>query len=76
MRLLHPQEVVVTVHRDHILVGLLVASLLWKPAWHLLVPWKLVLGEEALKSGPAQGPLGCVPEAHGWLLLKVCIACV
>lgn len=36
------------VHRHHSWVGLLVASLLWKFAWNLLVPWKLVLDIEFL----------------------------
>lgn len=34
--------VVIVVHRHHGWVELLVASFLWKLAWCLLVPWKLV----------------------------------
>lgn len=41
------------VHRHHGWVGFLVASLLWKLKCYLLVPWKLVLGEEAFRSEPS-----------------------
>ena len=38
---------------------------LQQPAWHLLVPEKVVFREEAFRSVPAQGPLGLVSEVHG-----------
>lgn len=40
------------------------ASLLWKLACHFLLPWKLVLNEEALRSVPAQESLSTVSKVH------------
>lgn len=40
------------------------ASLLWKLACHFLLPWKLVLSEEALRSVPAQESLSTVSKVH------------
>lgn len=45
-------------------VGLLVIFLLWKLVWCLLVLRKQLLRERALRSVPAQGPLGPVSEVH------------
>lgn len=55
--------VIVVVHRHCNLVALLVASSLWKPVWCLLVPWTLILSEEAFRS--VQGLLDSVSEMHG-----------
>lgn len=57
MALFYPQGylailVVDMVHRHHGRVGLLVAALLWKLAWCILVSWKLVLCEETFRSVP------------------------
>ena len=54
-----------TTHRYHGWVGLLFLAFLWKLAWHLLVPEKVVFREEAFRSVPAQGPLGPVSEVQG-----------
>ena len=80
--------VVDVVQRHHSWVGLLVAFLLWKTSWHLLVPWKLVLRKGAWKSVPAQETLGLVSEVHsvfsnwdlsstseGWLM-ETAIGCM
>lgn len=53
------------VHRCHSWVRLLVASFLWKLAWSLLLPWKLVLREEAHRS--SSGASCPVSEVHGVL---------
>lgn len=51
---------VVIFHRWHSWVELLVASILLKLAWHLLVPWKLVLRNPV----PAQATLSFVSAVH------------
>jgi hypothetical protein len=51
----HAMLVSVLVHRYYSWVGLFIASIIWKCAWHLLVPGKLVLREEIFRSVPAQG---------------------
>lgn len=43
-------QVTVIVHRHRGWVGLLVTSLLWKLACHLLIPWQLVLREATFRS--------------------------
>lgn len=45
----------VRVHRHHGWIGPLVVFLLWKSAWCVLEPWKLVLSEEASKSVQVRG---------------------
>jgi hypothetical protein len=42
-------------------MGLLVVFFLWKLAWCLLMPWKLILKKEAFREIPAQETLG--PES-------------
>lgn len=54
--------IIVVVHRHYNWVALLVASSLWKPVWCLLVPWTLILSEEAFRS--VQGLLESVSEMH------------
>ena len=56
---------VAVVHRHQSWIGLSDESLLWKLGWHFLVPRKLVLWEEAVRSVPALGPVGPVSEVHG-----------
>lgn len=51
-------------HGCRIWGGMLVASLIWKLAWHLLGPWKLVPREGVFKSVLAQGSLGPVYKMH------------
>lgn len=41
----------------------MVVSILWKLAWHFLVPAKLVLKKE-FRSFPAQGSLGSDSKVH------------
>lgn len=57
--------VITVIHRGHSWVGLLVASLLWKLAWYLLLLWKLVLKKEAFMSILSQETLGHISEVHG-----------
>lgn len=52
--------------RNHNWVGLLVASLLWKHTWDLLVPQEIVLREEAFKSVAAWEPVVPVSEVYGF----------
>lgn len=51
--LLHPSGylaiLVVMVYRCHNWIEMLVASLFWKFAWHMLVPWELVITEDAFR---------------------------
>lgn len=47
-------------HGCQIWEGMLVASLIWKLAWHLLGPWKLVPKDGVFNSVLAQGSLGPV----------------
>lgn len=49
--------VVVVISRCQSWVGLFIVSLLWRLAWHLLVPWKLVLRKSPFRPAPTQGPL-------------------
>jgi hypothetical protein len=48
----------------HSWMELLVASFLWKPSWHLLVPWRLVLRRGNFRSDREMEPLGCVSKVH------------
>lgn len=45
-------------------IGLLVARILWKLTWWLLVPWKLLLMEASFRLVTAQAPLGSASEVH------------
>jgi hypothetical protein len=55
--------VIIVVHRHHTRVGLLVASLLWKLSWHLLVARKLILIEEAFRKSQLRG-IWALSEVH------------
>lgn len=52
-------------------IRLLVAFLLWKLTWYLLVSYKLVLKKEAFMSVLAERPLGPLSEIHGVFSNKI-----
>lgn len=53
------------VHKYHSFIRLLVASVPWKLAWHLLVPRTLIVRKCTFRSVPAAGSPGLVSEVHG-----------
>lgn len=53
-----PLLVIIVIHRCQSWAGLLIASLLWKVAWHLLVPKKLSPQGEGFQISSSSGALG------------------